>query len=236
MNTASELYYTDPSQTMGIENVPIVNQAEDDGMTNLHQEVDDIRMMESDTNQENEPMMLASFKTPDPRQKVSSFRDVLATHIADQVNRTSTVRTPNDDTSLSTNNDDMTGKDVPSETSPSSAVTKSSNPEDYDAIVRQTQIALNEKLENNKIWAQKLLNAVAEYSKALSGVHTEYTNTQRQEHQEAQRLDKVEPDVHGLTRYVLDKDVGPPMDDYRSFQNGRRESSHGGVKRRLHQG
>jgi hypothetical protein len=94
-------------------------------------------------------------------------------------------------------------KEAFSETS-SSSTAKTSAPEAIDDIVRQTQTALNQRLQNNKMWAQKLLFEVVSYSKTLSAVHAEYLRTQAQEQHEAQRLDQVEPDVEGATCQMLD--------------------------------
>lgn len=117
-----------------------------------------------------------------------------------------------------------------------SAASEIFSSESVDAIFRQTKFALDQKLENNKLWAQKLLDEVSSYSKTLSKVHTDYAHTQSQEHQEAQRLDHLEPDVQGATIPMLDS-ASSSIDSsgYDTFHNGVGKEASSGSKRTFSQ-
>jgi hypothetical protein len=216
MNKSSALYFTDHSNCMHDAEAPsgeVGRLGRDDNILPKH-----------GTDLEE---ALVSTKLPEAcedNNNNNSFQDDSPTDF-DHANP-KFVMTNSDDRKIS---QDKTSNKSPFHT------TKQSTPEDFDTLVHRTQIALNQKLENNKIWAQKLLAEVASYSKTLSEVHTEYARTQELEHQEGQRLDLVEPDVHGATSQVLDNAVAS-VNGFDSFQkSGSGELADGGSKRRLGQ-
>jgi hypothetical protein len=224
MNPLSAPFYTDPSILTDTTD----SRADNEDQYPITRGVEDSGVMEPGTTQD--VTALAFFKTPDARndKNDATFQDVSPNDIIAHANHRfamtniEDLKLPADQASEK--------KDVFTE-SPLST-TKISGPEDFDAIFRQTQIALNQKLENNKMWAQKLLAEVAVYSKTLAGVHVEYARMQEQEHQEAQRLDQVEPDVQGATSQMLDHSVATTS-GYDSFQKMGGGYAEGGVKRRL---
>ena len=182
----------------------------------------DNKMMEQGTTQD--VAALAFFKTPNAckDKNEATFQDISPNDIIAHANHRFAMTNIEDQkmpTVSASEKNDLFGESPPS-------TAKISGPEDFDAIVRQTQIALNQKLENNKMWAQKLLAEVAVFSKTLAGVHAEYARIQEQEQQEAQRLDQVEPDVQGATSQML---------DHPAATMGGYDYAEGGIKRRLDQ-
>lgn len=91
----------------------------------------------------------------------------------------------------------------PTQDNGSPATTTASNAE-FDAIAREAALLLEKKLENNRVWVQRLLQEMTAYAQALSDVHSSYCHVQELEHNESQRLDQVEPDVQGATSHLLD--------------------------------
>ena len=217
MDTSSAPFYTDSSNLTDTTDARVAS--EDQYASALNQ---DNKMMEQGTTQD--VAALAFFKTPNAckDKNEATFQDISPNDIIAHANHRfarANIEDQKMPTVSASKKDDLFGESPPS-------TAKISGPEDFDAIVRQTQIALNQKLENNKMWAQKLLAEVAVFSKTLAGVHAEYARIQEQEQQEAQRLDQVEPDVQGATSQMLDHPAAT-MSGY--------DYAEGGIKRRLDQ-
>lgn len=74
---------------------------------------------------------------------------------------------------------------------------------EFDEIAQEAEMLVAKKMNSNCTWSKKLVDAIAAYTKTLEEVHSEYSRIQDLEHKEAERLDQVEPDVHGATSHVL---------------------------------
>jgi hypothetical protein len=85
-----------------------------------------------------------------------------------------------------------------------SPATTTESKSEFDAIAREAALLLDKKLENNRVWVQRLLHEMTVYAQSLSEVHSSYCHIQELEHNESQRLDQVEPDVQGATSHLLD--------------------------------
>lgn len=68
---------------------------------------------------------------------------------------------------------------------------------EFDAITRDAAVLLEKKLANTKGWAKKLLQEITVYVETVQQAKAEYMRVQRLEHEESNRLDLVEPEVHG---------------------------------------
>jgi hypothetical protein len=73
---------------------------------------------------------------------------------------------------------------------------------EFDSVTEGVARLLEAKLDSTKLWAKKLLQAITSYARELEEAQTEYLRIQRLEHEEAARLDEVEPDVQGAA-YTL---------------------------------
>jgi hypothetical protein len=102
------------------------------------------------------------------------------------------------DSALMMNKEDSIGLDQGSP-----ATTTTANRE-FDTIVRESALLLDKKLDNNRVWVQRLLHEMSVYAQTLSDVHKSYSHIQELEHNESQRLDQVEPEVQGATSHLLD--------------------------------
>jgi hypothetical protein len=72
---------------------------------------------------------------------------------------------------------------------------------EFDAITRDAALLLEKKLANTKGWAKKLLQEITVYVETVEQAQAEYMRVQRLEHEESNRLDQVEPEVHGATTF-----------------------------------
>lgn len=93
---------------------------------------------------------------------------------------------------------------VTSETkrSSSSGAFSSAPSSEFESVTEGVARLLEAKLDSTKLWAKKLLQAITAYARELEDAQTEYLRIQRLEHEEAARLDEVEPDVQGAA-YTL---------------------------------
>ena len=75
---------------------------------------------------------------------------------------------------------------------------------EFDKIAKDTAPVLENYLKRTRFWTKKLLAAITVYVKDLEQVDMQYSKIQELEHDEADRLDQVEPDVRGATSHLLD--------------------------------
>mmetsp|Transcript_82067 Transcript_82067/g.237945 ORF Transcript_82067/g.237945 Transcript_82067/m.237945 type:complete len:199 (+) Transcript_82067:172-768(+) len=76
--------------------------------------------------------------------------------------------------------------------------------DEFVKMVHDSEAAMKQKLEDNKDWVAKSVRELSTYAKALSVAHAEYNRILHLERAEAERLDRVEPDVQGATQHMLD--------------------------------
>jgi hypothetical protein len=72
---------------------------------------------------------------------------------------------------------------------------------EFDGITRDAAVLLERKLANIKGWSKKLLQEITVYVETVEQTQAEYMRVQRLEHEESNRLDLVEPEVHGATTF-----------------------------------
>jgi hypothetical protein len=83
------------------------------------------------------------------------------------------------------------GKDAHEETS------------EFDVIGQDLAILMDEKLTATRFWANKLVQEMTSYVKALADVEVEYRRIQDLERSESERLDQVEPEVEEAVGQLL---------------------------------
>lgn len=72
-----------------------------------------------------------------------------------------------------------------------------------DDITREAGIVLENKVQEVQEWCKKLLEEITVYVQVANKTNEEYLRIQQLEHQESERLDRVEPDVKGATSQLL---------------------------------
>ncbi|KAL3937783.1 MAG: hypothetical protein SGBAC_007181 [Bacillariaceae sp.] len=72
-----------------------------------------------------------------------------------------------------------------------------------DDIAREAGIVLENKVQEVQEWCKKLLKEITVYVQVANKTNEEYLRIQQLEHQESERLDRVEPDVKGATSQLL---------------------------------
>ncbi|CAJ1893081.1 unnamed protein product [Cylindrotheca closterium] len=72
-----------------------------------------------------------------------------------------------------------------------------------DDISREAGIILENKIQEVQEWCKKLLEEITVYVQVANKTNEEFLRIQKLEHQESERLDRVEPDVKGATSQLL---------------------------------
>lgn len=72
-------------------------------------------------------------------------------------------------------------------------------PIEYDVSIQDMTHLADKFRQTMKSWSDKLLEAMTTHDKATAEFHAEYARIQRLEHEEAERLQKLEPNVHSAT-------------------------------------
>eukprot|EP00934_Nitzschia_sp_Nitz4_P006632 Nitzschia sp. Nitz4//scaffold41_size133979//23900//24334//NITZ4_003332-RA/size133979-processed-gene-0.239-mRNA-1//-1//CDS//3329551425//6622//frame0 len=76
---------------------------------------------------------------------------------------------------------------------------------DFNGIVHDTVALLEKKLQCNHEWAKRIIDDMSLFAKALKESHLEYTKILKIEQDESERLDRIEPEVHGATSRLLEQ-------------------------------
>ena len=72
-------------------------------------------------------------------------------------------------------------------------------PIEYDVSIQDMTHLADKFRQTMKSWSDKLLEAMTTHDKATAVFHAEYARIQRLEHEEAERLQKLETNVHSAT-------------------------------------
>eukprot|EP00980_Cylindrotheca_fusiformis_P014363 scaffold3827_cov179-Cylindrotheca_fusiformis.AAC.27 len=115
----------------------------------------------------------------------NSIEDSTTTHMVESTKRHDAD--PNNSSNNSNNNDGIDPQEHP----------------ELDAITREAGLILDDKLQGVREWCKKLLQEITVYVQVTAKTQEEYSRIQRLEHQESDRLDRVEPDVKGATSHLL---------------------------------